>query len=329
MARKPWLVISVMFKSETAERNIQCVVGKRPLRRVKRRKQMPAGAGKRSEILEHIQHLPGQRHRVRLLHLHPFGRHTPHLFRKIDPAPFFLPQFAWSQEDVRRDPQCMERLRPSFIVVDRAQQLADLLRFDDRSMVFDLWDRERAAEDIRRIALGPQSQSRSERRDPRKTAALVPSHDARDVRTASGRRAIHGASPKRSDGWRWRRGVQETSALSLAWRRTFPHAPSSGYTPRRQAGASSWQQVRPSAGAAAFPPPDRSHRRVARVPRHAFAAPAEATRYRRFLRISTMFWLCAGALTGLTSEPVRRRKAGVLARREIRGPCLAHSKFGP
>ena len=39
-------------------------------------------------------------------------------------------------------------------------------------------------------------------------------------------------------------------------------------------------------------------------------------------------WGLAG-LTGLTSGTLRRRKARVLSRFQIRGPCVAHSKFGP
>ena len=57
---------------------------------------------------------------------------------------------------MRCDSQRMERLWSPLIVLDRAEQFADLLRFDDRGMVFDARYRERATQDIGRITLGPQ-----------------------------------------------------------------------------------------------------------------------------------------------------------------------------
>ena len=57
---------------------------------------------------------------------------------------------------MRCDSQRMERLWSPLIVLDRAEQFADLLRFNDRGMVFDARDGQRAPQDIGRIALGPQ-----------------------------------------------------------------------------------------------------------------------------------------------------------------------------
>ena len=57
---------------------------------------------------------------------------------------------------MRRDPECMQGLGPPRVPVDCSQQVADLLRLDDRGMMLDPRNGEGATQDVGWIALGPQ-----------------------------------------------------------------------------------------------------------------------------------------------------------------------------
>jgi hypothetical protein len=70
---------------------------------------------------------------------------------EIDLLPFAMPHLARSDEDVRCNFQCQLGDRVAFECIDGAQQLAQLLRFEDRGIVARLRRQQCTLQDGRRV----------------------------------------------------------------------------------------------------------------------------------------------------------------------------------
>ena len=88
MARKPWLVISSLSNPRRRSATFSVLSENAALDGVKRREEEFAVPRQRLQILQQEQHLPRQRYRMRLLHLHALGRHAPDLFGEVDSLHF-------------------------------------------------------------------------------------------------------------------------------------------------------------------------------------------------------------------------------------------------
>lgn len=89
------------------------------------------------ELAEDADGLPGQRHDVRLAHLHPSRPDSPlgMLSVQVDPGPLGGAKLSGAHGHVGRKFQRRSRRRLAIVAVDGPQQLSDLCRIDDRGMV--------------------------------------------------------------------------------------------------------------------------------------------------------------------------------------------------
>lgn len=88
----------LLSEAERAQGGVDRVFGHRPLIAAKRRETISAGAGELPKLLEHADHLAGERHAVRPPHLHLLRREAPDRALEVEFRPFGLPQFAGPHE---------------------------------------------------------------------------------------------------------------------------------------------------------------------------------------------------------------------------------------
>ena len=112
-------------------------------------------AGDAVQRPQHLDRLPGQRHRMGLALLHALGRDAPERRIEVELGPACLHRLARAAQREPHQPEGRQRLVPTAVARHVAQQAADLVRLQ-RTLVLGLVGRQGAAHRIDRVAVNPQ-----------------------------------------------------------------------------------------------------------------------------------------------------------------------------
>lgn len=141
--------------TKTTERLVERIFAHRSASGRFCRKQELAFARDLVQVTQDRDGLARERHPVRTVHLHGFGRDPPDGLGKIEFPPAGVPQFARSYEQQRRELEGHSRGRLPAVPVDAAQELPDLVRLSDGRPVSDGRCRQRPAQVERDIPRRP------------------------------------------------------------------------------------------------------------------------------------------------------------------------------